>query len=216
MWGKRNAIGNTDYVRVSMHLRGVWLAEISDLSSFSRAESETLKAFITRKEEKYTPKFARNEVIEPRQNVFIGTTNKTAYLHDDTGARRFWPTKTNVIDLDGLARSRDQLFAEATWAYQKEAPWWPDRTFEETEIRPQQDARFEPDEWEGPILKWIARSLPSDELTVTNIANQSLGLHVDKLGTREQRRVTAILERAKWTRGKRTSEGRPWIPPDKT
>jgi predicted P-loop ATPase len=205
--------GNTDWVRVSMHLRGKWLLEISDLSAFSRAEAETLKAFITSKVEQYTPKYGRNEVVEPRQCVFIGTTNKTEYLRDDTGARRFWPTKTNVINLDTLARDRDQLFAEAMWAYQQKAPWWPDRTFEATEIKPQQDARFEVDEWESPILEKIPGMINP---TLTDIANQALGLGTDKLGTREQRRIAAILDRAGWTRGTRTATGRPWVPPEKT
>jgi predicted P-loop ATPase len=203
-----------DAVRLSQHLRGKWLIEIAELSAMGRAETEELKHFISRREECFTPKYGRREVQEPRQCIFIGTTNRETYLRDETGARRFWPVKVGTIEAEALARDRDQLFAEAAHLYCQGVPWWPDRAFEAEHIRPEQDARFEPDTWEQPIAEWLA-TLPRSgglPVTVLRVAREALFIDLPKQGTTEQRRIGAILTRLKWQPGKRTKNARPWVP----
>ena len=118
-------ITGADQVRVSMHLRGKWLIEISELEAFSKTETATLKAFITRRVEKYTPKYGKIDRTEPRQCLFVGTTNDDDWNRDDSGGRRFWPVVVVAIDVEGFRLAREQLFAEAVAAYREGKPGGP-------------------------------------------------------------------------------------------
>jgi len=199
-----------DLVRLSQHLRGKWLIEIPEMSAFSRAEAAALKAFITRTEERYTPKYGRQEVIEPRACVFIGTTNEAAYLRDSTGNRRFWPVSVERCDTDALHHDRDQLFAEAVQLFRAGAKWWPDAEFEREHIQPEQEGRFVADEWESMIAAAVAGR---ERVTVGEVG-EALHIGRDKLGTTEQRRIAAALTRLQWEMRRGTGGARWWHPPE--
>jgi predicted P-loop ATPase len=201
----------------AQHLNGKWLIEVAELSALDKAEAAALKAFITRPTERYRPSYGRKEVIEPRQVVFVGTTNRTAYLRDETGGRRFWPVKVGLIDTEALARDRDQLFAEAVTLYRQGAQWWPDAEFERTHIAPQQDARYETDAWEEAIGNYLAGADHDGRIrtcvTIYQLAREALFIDTGKIGTADQRRIAAVLERSGWVRGKRQMTGMQWQRP---
>ena len=189
---------------VAVHLNGKWLIEVAELSAMSKAESDALKSFVTRDTERYRPPYGREEVIAPRQCVFIGTTNQAAYLKDETGGRRFWPVRVGNINTEDLERDRDQLFAEAMVAFQAREKWWPDGDFERKYIAPQQESRFVIDEWEGPLAEWLTPTQKDQygvildkrvRCTVPAAAYGALSLDTARLGRREQLRITSIFKR---------------------
>jgi predicted P-loop ATPase len=195
---------------VSQHLRGKWLIEVSEMHAMSKAEVSQLKAFITRDTERYRPSYGRKEVIEPRQCVFVGTTNREAYLRDETGGRRFWPITAGTIDVDALARDRDQLFAEAVTRYREGAAWWPDRDFEREHITPLQSERYEQDSWEDEVREFLQTQ---PRVTVGQVAREALKIGLPNIGTADQRRVAAAMERCGWGREK-NAHGQPKVASD--
>jgi predicted P-loop ATPase len=202
---------------VAQHLNGKWLVEVAEMSSLDKAEASALKAFITRTVERYRPSYGHKEVIEPRQCLLIGTTNKTAYLRDETGARRFWPVKVGTILINDIIRDRDQLFAEAVRLYRQRERWWPDAAFEREHIVPEQESRYEADAWEGPIAAYLAELMGTmyadrRKTTVHKVAAFALSIETSKLGTTEQRRIASALVRLGWKRGPRDKFARWWVP----
>jgi predicted P-loop ATPase len=195
----------------ALHLAGKWLIELGEMAVMGKWESTSLKAFLTRQEDKYRPAYGRKEIVQKRQCVFIGTTNQPVYLKDSTGGRRFWPVPVGKIDNAALAHDRNQLFAEAVKLYKSGEKWHPDSTFEKMYIQPEQEARFEADSWEDLIRAFVH----DEKRTRVGTILLHLGIDPAQRSTRNERRVTDVLQRLGWRRDiKKDADGnRSWSPP---
>ena len=108
----------------AMQTRVAWCIEVAELSSMHKGEVEKVKAFVSRRVDRYRPSYGRNVIEQPRCCIFVGTTNASVYLKDETGARRYLPIRCGTIDLAAIKRDRDQLWAEAVQQYRNGTPWW--------------------------------------------------------------------------------------------
>ena len=193
---------------------GVWLYEIAELAGLRRSEVEHVKAFVSRTTDRARPAYGRYMVQQPRRTVFFGSCNPgQPYLTDDTGNRRFWPVKVGQIDLAGLARDRDQLWAEAN---QFEANCGsialPERLW--ATAAEEQDARTDSDEWTVPIGNYIAlKGLAEVGVMQVLEDNQFLRLEAKEIGSYQQARAARVLRGLGFERFRATADKtgrRPW------
>lgn len=195
------------------HLRGKWFVEIAELDAMSRAEVTAFKAFVTRQVEKYRPAYRRREIEWRRQCVFVGTTNKSIYLKDETGSRRFWPVRCRSIDLQALEYERDQIWAEAVHLYRTGHPWHIAERDLLQQAETEQQARYDEDVWADKVAEFVS---DKNKVTIGEILEQGLGVTTSRQDRTGQNRIMKILTHLGWDRDGRAPGGRrAWsrIPP---
>jgi hypothetical protein len=103
-----------DAQKVILETQGVWIAEHAELAGMRRKDVESVKEFITRREDKSPLKYQNEMTHRPRQFVLAGTTNDDRPLQDQTGDRRFLIVEvTQRLDFEKFKAARAQLLAEA-------------------------------------------------------------------------------------------------------
>lgn len=182
-------------------LEGVWFYELAELEGIGRADIGKVKAFASRAIDQSRMAYGRFKERRPRQNVLIGTTNDDKYLRDPTGNRRFWPLKVDTIDLDGLERDRDQLWAEAALLETKgegivlPRELWP-------LAQAEQEARMEDDPWfdELALLDPDRCDLVSGNLRITSqkILTELIGLPLEHQKQFHTKRLAGLMRKLGW------------------
>ncbi len=179
-------------------LMNSWIIEFGELQAFSKAESNAIKRFITSQEDRTRLAYAKRTSYLKRQCVFAGTTNKSEFLKDDTGDRRYWPVnvkaegRTKDVRED-LPKEVDQIWAEAIhfWKDLKE-PLAPTKEQEALAKIEQEDHR-EVNEKEGLIIKYLDTLLPENWEDVDLYRRRSFLQGADVLeGTVKREKVCAI------------------------
>lgn len=142
-----------------------WIVEFGELQAFSKSETKAIKRFITSREDRTRLAYGRRTSYIKRQCVFAGTTNKSEFLKDETGERRYWPVEVNekgrIKDvMKELPNEADQIWAEALyyWRDKKELIYLSKE--QEALAVIEQEAHKEVNEKEGVILEFLDTLLP--------------------------------------------------------
>ena len=171
-------------------MKGCVLAEISELRGFNVREAESVKSFITRQYEHWTPKYKEKTTKYPRRILFIGTTNDGRFLSDPTGNRRWLPVHVGPAALEAIETDRDQLWAEARELYKASGI----RHTTAEQLGFSNHKHFQTEHvWTPKVYEWVATQ--TEPFTTLEIMRSALGFQTDKIRPGEQHQVENILKR---------------------
>lgn len=195
-------IGDKDAMQ---QLQGVWIYELSELASLKRADIEAIKGFVTARVDRFRPPYGRNVVEQPRQCIFIGSTNETRALPE--GGRRWWVVRvTGSADLAALRHDRDQLWAEAYHRWAAGEPWHLVGQADDAQ-REDVEQYVQVDPWVGVVEEYT----DEHHKVTTAMVLQHLGLKVGDWTRAHEMRVGKILEGLGFVSTKQTYSGlRAW------
>lgn len=195
---------------------GKWLIEVGELAGLRRAEVDHVKSMLARQQDESRLAYGKFRTKQPRQCVFIATTNEDHYLQDDTGNRRFLPVKVGEIDLKAIARDRDQLWAEAAHWEAKDERIYVTKELNER-LKLVQREREMQDEWEGLIGAHLNETFPikfegvrEQRTTIADVAGNALHIEKARLDSPLQKRISRCMKRCGWVFSHKSCDKRYW------
>lgn len=178
------------------NIQGAWICEIAELSAMNRSTIDAVKAYMSRDTDRVRPPYGQRRIDFPRSTMFAGTTNLRHYLHDPTGARRFWPIEVGKLEFKALKADRDQLWAEAAFYYHYHRPaFYPSFELESHLKRLHSLRRVddEGDEARALLASWVATNDQVPSMTLSEMFSCGPLMAMKRTRTTDLR-VSAILE----------------------
>jgi hypothetical protein len=160
---------------IAFEIQGQSCLEIGDMHAFERSALDAMKNFISRLEDHFRPPWGRHFVDAKRACIVVGTANHDEFLRDETGETRWCPVRVGLkkkgVDVESIARDRDQLFAEAFYRRDESVQITGKKSLDQwnTAVK----AAKERDVWQQDIADWVAGKRAS-EITIRNIFGNCL------------------------------------------
>lgn len=146
------AIDNKDFY---LALRGAMIVDLDEGAALYHAEAIKIKSIITETHDEYRAPYDRMMKKYPRRFVFSMSTNDTEPFRDITGNRRYWTIDAKKsIDFKWMQENRDQLFAEAYYAWKNKVPQ-PEVPLQEAIHR--QAMHLPMDSWEDLVMTQLQK-----------------------------------------------------------
>jgi len=180
---------------IARKMRGTLVGELAELRGLRTTDLDRIKAFVTRTDEKWTPKYMEFSTTFSRRLVMIGTTNEDEFLVDDEN-RRWLPVRTTGVNVTAIIRDRDQLWAEAMQLWLAEGVLWQDA---ERLARKAQEEYKSDDPWESMVRDWL---MDNDAAAYRShdIILQAIGLGVTQINRGHELHLAQVMRKLGFTR----------------
>lgn len=184
-------------------LQGMWIVELAELQATKRTKDvETIKAFITSRDDTYRAPYARRKEHHKRMCVLAGTSNPIDFLTDRTGNRRFLPITCGVSeptnpfnDLDQTHYDFQQAWGEAMDLYMRnngKVSLALNRKYEKQALDAQQQYTEE-DPFIGIIQEWLDTT-NHDRVCAVMIWDEALDMSAIKPSPKEINHIHEIMK----------------------
>ncbi len=148
--------------RLGMEMAENVIIEFGEMSTFTPRNIEELKDYLTRTTDQFVPMYGHTVVKQPRHNVFVGTTNRSSFIYDFTGGRRFNPMDVGINEVDNQPMDMppdyyQQVMAEAKVLYEQgNLSHLPLNKHEEDMLRKHQEGILMSDEQSDSLEKFFS------------------------------------------------------------
>lgn len=202
---------------LSRKMRGRLIAELSELRGLHTKDHESIKQWITRRYEDWTPKYREFNTVFPRRLVFVGTTNKDEFLADETGNRRWLPINVFRVDVDAIKADRSQLWAEAAVLFLSGGVDYQEAETLAIDVHGDHMMR---DAWEPVVREWLAEKdvltgecMGTREILRTHeVLLGALRFDAKSIKRVDEMRIGTVLRALGYARKKMRVEGKPeWV-----
>jgi len=202
-----------------MVLHRSWIMEWAELDQVTnKRHAGQIKSFLSQSTDLFRVPYGKTTEAFPRRGIIVGSTNRTdGFLVDDTGNRRFWvipviATHKDAIDVDGLLKEVDAIWAAAVHAYRNDEP--SALTIEQEEQVYKENMNYTLDNpWREPIESWLANPQHRFEyVTAELLLTDAVGKPVERQTRWDQMQVASILRELGYSKKRINGpNGRKWV-----
>lgn len=183
-----------------------WIIELAEVDYlFGKKEVELFKRFLSCKEDTFRPPYGRANISVKRTCGLFATTNKSEFLTDPTGDRRYWIVECNSdIDVDGIRRDRDLIWTAALAAYENGSQWHLTEEEKNQHSSANEAWRDNSDPWRDPILNNLFQLLrgqgSTEYVCIQEIMDKILQIPLERQDKKQRNRIGNALQMAGFER----------------